>query len=411
MSRRVAVTGLGAISPCGNTAQDTWDGMLAGRSGIDLIERFDCSDWAVRIGGEVRDFDGKAILGARSVKRMDRFTQFAVVATDEAVADSGLEFPHSNPERVGVYIGTGIGGLEEILKGQEALANSGPRSVSPFFVPRLLTNLAGGTVAMRLGARGPNHCLSTACASATHALGEAYRAVVLGDCDVAIAGGSEAPMTPLGLAGFMVMKALSKRNDDPKRASRPFDLHRDGFVLGEGAGILVLEEMEHAKKRGARIYAEFLGYASTCDAHHLTAPGGGGAERCMRLALNSAGINPEAVGYLNAHGTSTPANDANETRAIKTVFGAHAHDLMVSSTKSVTGHLLGAAGGVEAMATVMAIHSGSIPPTATWETPDPECDLDVVPGDARQHRVDAAVSNSFGFGGTNASVVFGRLDT
>jgi len=385
--------------------------MLEGRSGIGLIERFDCSDWAVRIGGEVRDFDGRAILGARSAKRMDRFTQFAVVATDEAVADSGLELPHSNPERVGVYIGTGIGGLEEILKGQESLQTSGPRAVSPFFVPRLLTNLAGGTVAMRIGARGPNHCLSTACASATHALGEAYRGVLLGDCDVAVAGGSEAPMTPLGLAGFMVMKALSKRNDDPQRASRPFDLHRDGFVLGEGAGILVLEEMEHAKKRGARIYAEFLGYASTCDAHHLTAPGGGGAERCMQLSLNSAGINPEDVGYLNAHGTSTPANDSNETRAIKTVFGDHAYDLMVSSTKSVTGHLLGAAGGVEAMATVMALHSGNIPPTATWETLDPECDLDVVPGVARQHRVNAAVSNSFGFGGTNASVVFGRLDT
>jgi 3-oxoacyl-[acyl-carrier-protein] synthase II len=384
--------------------------MVSGRSGIGPIRRFDCLDWPVRIGGEVKGFDGLALLGARAAKRMDRFSQFAVVASEEAILDSGLQLPHSQPERVGVFIGTGIGGLEEILKGNQALEEEGQRGVSPFLIPRLLTNLAGGNVALRIGAQGPNHCISTACASGTHSLGEAFRSILLGDCDIAIAGGAEAPMTPLALTGFTVMKALSRNNDNPTEASRPFDLHRDGFVLSEGAGILVLEEMEHAKARGARIYAEFLGYGSTCDAHHLTAPGGGGAERCMALALRSAGLKPEDVDYVNAHGTSTLTNDANETRAIRTLFGAHANRLMVSSTKSVTGHLLGAAGGVEAMATAMALHTGLVPPTATWKTRDPDCDLDVVPGEARAHRVRAALSNSFGFGGTNASIVLGRFE-
>ena len=410
MARRIAVTGLGALSPCGNSAPETWDAMVSGRSGIGPIRRFDCKDWPVRIGGEVQGFDGVELLGRREAKRMDRFTQFAVVASNEAVQDAGLEMPHVHPERVGVFVGTGIGGLEEILKGQQALEAEGQKGVSPFFVPRLLTNLAGGYVAMRTGAQGPNHCMSTACASGTHAIGEAYRSILLGDCDIAIAGGTEAPITPLALTGFTVMKALSRNNDDPANASRPFDLHRDGFVLSEGAGILVLEEMGHAKARGARIYAELLGYGSSCDAHHLTAPGGGGAERCMRLALHSARLNPEDVGYLNAHGTSTPTNDANETRAVKEVFGAHSRALMLSSTKSVTGHLLGAAGGVEALATAMALHSETLPPTATWKTRDPECDLDVIPGEARTHRVRAAMSNSFGFGGTNASIVFGRFE-
>jgi len=408
MMRRVVVTGLGAISPCGNSAVDTWDAMVYGRSGIDRIRSFDCEAFPVRIGGEVKDFDGVGLLGKRSAKRMDRFSQFAVVASDEALLDAGLNVPFEEPERVGVFVGTGIGGIGEILRGQKSLEEEGQRGVSPFFVPRLLTNLAAGTIAMRVGAKGPNHCVSTACASGTHAIGDAYRSVVWGDCDVAIAGGTEAPLTPLTLTGFSVMKALSRNNDEPAIASRPFDLHRDGFVLGEGAGVLVLEELSHAKARGARIYAELVGFGTTCDAHHLTAPGGGGAERCMEMALKGAGLVPEDVDYLNAHGTSTPTNDANETRAVHTVFGSHSKKLMVSSTKSVTGHLLGAAGGVEAVATVMALHSGLVPPTATWRTPDPACDLDVVPGEAREHRVRAAMSNSFGFGGTNATLIFAR---
>ena len=410
MTRRVVVTGLGAISPCGENVEQTWASMVDGRSGIGLISRFDCEEWPVRIAGEVSGFDPVELLGKRQARRMDRFTQFAAVTADMALEDAGLAGPFQDPERVSVFVGTGIGGLEEILRGQEALAAEGPRGLSPFFVPRLLTNLAGGTIAMRIGAQGPNHCLSTACASATHAIGEAYRSILLGDAEVAVSGGTEAPITPLGLAGFMVMKALSRNNDDPTRASRPFDRHRDGFVLSEGAGIVILEELEHAKARGARIYAEMLGYGSTCDAHHLTAPGGQGAERCMRMALRSARLNPEDVGYLNAHGTSTPINDVNETRSIRSAFGEHANQLMVSSTKSVTGHLLGAAGGVEAVALAKSLQTNTIPPTATWETADPDCDLDVVPGEARSHRVRAAMSNSFGFGGTNASIIFGHLE-
>jgi len=410
MGRRVVVTGLGALTPCGNSASETWEAMVNGRSGIDLIRSFDCHDFPVRIGGEVKGFDGIALLGKRVAKRMDRFTQFAVVAADEALLDAGLDVPFLAPERVGVFVGTGIGGLGEILKGQKSLETEGQRGVSPFFVPRLLTNLAAGSVAMRIGAKGPNHCVSTACASGTHAIGDAFRSVLWGDCDVAIAGGTEAPLTPLTLTGFSVMKALSRNNEEPQLASRPFDLHRDGFVLGEGAGLLVLEELGHAQARGARIYAELTGFGTTCDAHHLTAPGGGGAERCMAMALRGAGLLPEQVDYLNAHGTSTPTNDSNETRAVHTVFGEHAKKLMVSSTKSVTGHLLGAAGGVEAVATVMALFTGIVPPTATWRTPDPACDLDVVPGEARAHRVRAAMSNSFGFGGTNATLVFTQMN-
>ena len=410
MTRRIVVTGVGAISPCGANAESTWDAMVEGRSGIGPITRFDPKDWPVQIAGEVKGFDSVALLGRRDARRMDRFTQFAAVTADMALEDAGLSGDFEDPERVSVFVGTGIGGLEEILRGQESLASEGPRGLSPFFVPRLLTNLAGGTIAMRVGAQGPNHCLSTACASATHAIGEAYRSLLLGDADVAIAGGTEAPITPLGLAGFMVMKALSRQNDIPTQASRPFDVNRDGFVLSEGAGIVILEEFEHAKARGARIYAEMLGYGSTCDAFHLTAPGGRGAERCMQMALRSAGLNPEDVDYLNAHGTSTPINDVNETRSIRAAFGDQADRLMVSSTKSVTGHLLGAAGGVEAVALAKALQTQVVPPTATCENQDPECDLDVVPGAARSHRIRAAMSNSFGFGGTNASIVFGRFE-
>ncbi|MEE2751328.1 MAG: beta-ketoacyl-ACP synthase II [Myxococcota bacterium] len=409
MSRRVVVTGLGAVSPCGNNAPDTWDSMVEGRSGAGLISRFECSDWPVRIAAEVKDFDPVPLLGRKDARRMDRFTQFAVVASEEAVANSGLDLDATDRDRVAVYIGTGIGGIQETLTGYDGLLERGPKGVSAFYVPRLLTNMAGGMVALRLGARGPNVCVSTACATGTHSIGEAWKCIRYGEADVAISGGSEACIVPVGVSGFMVIKALSTRNSDPAAASRPFDGERDGFVLGEGAGVLVMESLEHAQARGAEILAEVLGYGLSCDAHHLTAPGGGGAERCMTMALQSANTNLDAVDYLNAHGTSTPQNDANETRAIHHVFGDHAKNLMVSSTKSVTGHLLGAAGGIEALATVEAIRNQIVPPTVNWENRDPECDLDYVPGAARQTRVDVALSNSFGFGGTNASLVFGRF--
>lgn len=409
MSCRVVVTGLGAVSPCGTTAPETWDAMVNARSGAGLITRFDCDDWPVRIAAEVENFDPDELLGKRSARRMDRFTQFAVAASEEAVANAGLDLDSTDRDRVAVYIGTGIGGIQETLAGYDGLLERGPKGVSAFYIPRLLTNMAGGMVALRLGVSGPNLCVSTACATGTHSIGEAWRCIRSGEADVAISGGSEACIVPVGISGFMVIKALSTRNSDPESASRPFDAERDGFVLGEGAGVIVLESLEHAQARGARILAEVLGYGLSCDAHHLTAPGGGGAERCMEMACRSAKVNFEDVDYLNAHGTSTPQNDSNETRAIHHVFGDHAANLMVSSTKSVTGHLLGAAGGIEALACVQAIHQQVVPPTANWENRDPECDLDYVPGTARQTRVDVALSNSFGFGGTNASLVFGRF--
>ena len=408
--RRVVVTGLGAVSPCGMTAPATWEGMVAGRSGIGPITRFDCSDWPVRIAGQVDGFDGVALLGRREAKRMDLFMQFACVAADEAVADAGLDLSTEDPTRCGAYVGTGIGGVTELLGGHEGYLAGGPKGISPFYIPRSLTNLAAGWIAMRLGLKGPNMAHTTACASGNHAIGEAGRAIRLGDADIILAGGAEAPVIGASIAGFMVMKALSKRSDEPTRASRPFDADRDGFVMGEGAGILVLEEYEHAKARGARIYAELTGYGLSCDAHHLTAPapGGEGAARCMSMALRSAGLAPERIAYVNAHGTSTPQNDRTETQAMHTAFGEHAKKLMVSSTKSVTGHLLGAAGGVESLATVLAVHHDVVPPTATWETRDPDCDLDYVPKDARDARVDHAMCNSFGFGGTNATLVFSK---
>ena len=409
--RRVVVTGLGAVSPCGLDAPSTWTGMVQGRSGIGPITRFDTTGWSCTVAGEVKGFDGAQRVGRRDVRRMDLFMQYAVAAGEEAVADSGLDPATWDRQRVGVYVGTGIGGLIELASGFGGYAERGPKGLSPFFIPRSLANLAGGWLAMRLGCEGPHLAMATACASGTHSIGEAWRLIRSGEADVVLAGGAEAPVLPEGVAGFMVMKALTKRADPPEEACVPFDARRDGFVIGEGAGVLVLEDYEHAKARGARIYAELVGYGNNCDAHHLTAPspGGIGASRCMDMALRSGGLQPEQVDYVNAHGTSTPANDKAETQAIRTSFGQHADKLMVSSTKSVTGHLLGAAGGVEALATVMAVYEQTVPPTATWRERDPDCDLDYVPREARQATVRAALCNSFGFGGVNACLAFTRV--
>jgi len=407
------VTGLGTINPCGNSTETTWSAVTEGRSGIDLITAFDTAEWPVRIAGEVSGFDPTEALGRRAAKRMDRFMQFAVVASKEALADAGLEAGDDVlGDRMGIYVGSGIGGIAELVDGAEGMVERGYKGLSPFFIPRVLTNLAAGHIAMELGARGPSLCVSTACATGNHSIGEALHAIRDGAADVILAGGAEAAVLPIGIGGFMVMKALSKRNDDPQGASRPFDQDRSGFVMGEGAGVVVLEELEHAKQRGARIYCEVLGYGLTNDAFHITQPppGHAGAVRCMRAALADAKIEPEAVTYINAHGTSTDANDRNESIGIREVFGAHADALMVSSSKSMSGHLLGAAGGLEAVVTAKAIHHGVVPPTINHHTPGEGCDLDYVPNVARDARVDVAVSNSFGFGGTNAVLVFRRFD-
>jgi 3-oxoacyl-[acyl-carrier-protein] synthase II len=413
--RRVVVTGVGAITPCGLDAPTTWASMVAGRSGVARVSRFDVESLPVKIAAEVKGFDGEAALDRKLAKRLDLFAQYAMVASDEAFRQAGISRVQEGAEgeaRRGVYIGTGIGGLGEIVKGSIGFDKEGYRALSPFFIPRALTNLAGGHVAIRYGAQGPSLCVTTACATGNHSIGEAWRVIREDEADVIVAGGCEAATTPVGLAGFTVMKALSKRNDDPATASRPFDLHRDGFVMGEGAGVVVLEELEHALRRGVPILAELVGYGLSNDAYHDTAPapGGAGAVRCMNMALRKAGLRPDQIDYINAHGTSTPQNDASETEAIKTTFGDHARRVMVSSTKSVTGHLLGAAGGVEAVATVMALYTGIVPPTANHFTPDPACDLDVVPNVARDAKPKIALSNSFGFGGTNASLVFRRWE-
>ncbi len=412
MSRRVVVTGLGAVTPCGLDVGATWAAMCAGRSGVSTITRFDASALPVRIAAEVRQFDAEQRLGRKTARRMDRFTQFAAVAAYEAMQHAGLTVGGPPNPRLGVYLGTGIGGLGEVEEGTRVFDREGYKGMSPFFIPRALTNMAAGHVAMAVGAQGPSLCVSTACATGNHMIGEAARAIRAGDADVIIAGGSEAALSAVAVAGFLVMKALSRRNDDPTTASRPFDADRDGFVMGEGAGVLILEALEHARARGAQIFAEIVGYGLTNDAHHDTAPapGGAGAVRCMRMALAGSGLTPEDIDYINAHGTSTPYNDSAETEAIKTVFGAHAARLAVSSTKSVTGHLLGAAGGVEAVATVLALHSGIVPPTANYRTPDPACDLDYVVEGARLARPRAALSNAFGFGGANATLAFRRFE-
>ncbi|MSQ00771.1 MAG: beta-ketoacyl-[acyl-carrier-protein] synthase II [Myxococcales bacterium] len=408
MTRRVVVTGLGAVTPCGNDVPTTWQAMLAARSGTATVSRFDTSSMPVHIAAEVKGFEAEARIDKRVSRRLDLFARYAMYAADEALEHAGIRPNDEGDPRFGVYVGTGIGGLQEIVNGSRLFDQQGWKGLSPFFIPRALTNLAAGQIAIRYRAQGPALCVTTACATGNHAIGEAWRAILADEADVILAGGCEAAVTPVGLAGFMAMRALSKRNDDPPTASRPFDLHRDGFVMGEGAGILVLEELEHARARGATVLAELIGYGLNNDAWHDTAPspGGAGAARCMQAALRSARIAPDAVDYINAHGTSTPQNDSSETAALKTAFGDHARKVMVSSTKGVTGHLLGAAGGVEAVATVLALHQQRVPPTANLVTPDPECDLDYVPLVARDARLRTAISNSFGFGGVNATLVF-----
>ena len=410
--RRVVVTGLGVISPLGSGVDKNWEALLSGRSGIRKITRFAVDAFASRIAGEVPDFNADDYIEAKEIKKMDLFIQYALGAASMAMADSGLKIEGEYAEGVGVIIGVGLCGLDTIEVTKEALMAGGPRKISPFFIPKVISNLAPGHVAIRYGAKGVNWTPTSACASGTHAIGEAYHLIRRGVQDAVIAGGAESTITPLAVGGFAAMKALSTRNDEPERASRPFDKERDGFVIGEGSGILILEEREHALQRGAKIYAEVIGYAASGDAYHMTAPApeGEGAARCMRLALKDAGISPVEVDYINAHGTSTEYNDANETTAIKTVFGEQAAKVAVSSTKSMTGHLLGAAGAVEGVYSALALHHGVIPPTINYENPDPDCDLDYVPNQARKADIKVTLSNSFGFGGTNACVIFRRAE-
>jgi 3-oxoacyl-[acyl-carrier-protein] synthase II len=412
LTRRVVVTGLGLITPLGTGVEKSWKAVCAGQSGIGRIAKFDPSGYPCQVAGEVKDFDPAAYIEKKEIKKMDTFIHFAVAASQMAMDDAGLKITADNADRVGVYIGAGIGGLPAIEHYHKILLEKGPDRVSPFFIPMVIINLASGQVAIRFGARGPNSCAVTACATGNHCIGDAFRIIQRGEADVMLAGGAEATVTPLAVAGFAAAKALSRRNDEPTRASRPFDRDRDGFVLGEGAGVLVLEERDSALRRGARIYAELVGYAMTSDAYHITAPpdDGEGAVRCIELAIRDAGVPKDSVGYINAHATSTFA-DKIETQAIKRVFGDRAYQIPVSSTKSMTGHLLGAAGGVEAVFSVLAIHRGLLPPTTNQENRDPECDLDYVPWRARPASVKVALSNSFGFGGVNACLLFQRFDS
>jgi 3-oxoacyl-[acyl-carrier-protein] synthase II len=413
VNKRVAITGLGCVCPLGQNVETAWHAACEGKSGVGRITLYDPSDHPHQIAAEVKDFDPNTLFGRKEARRMDRYTQFAMAASLEAVRSAGTSFSSTDPARLGVYIGTGIGGMGTFLQEAETLRTAGPTRISPFLIPMMLPDSAAGQVAIRFGARGPNLCIVSACATGSNAIGEAGEVIRRGAADAMITGGAEAAILPLMIAGFGVMGALSNRNDEPTRASRPFDLHRDGFIPGEGSGILILEEMEHARARGAVILAELLGYGATDDAHHISAPreDGAGAVACMRLALAQAAIPPTQVGYINAHGTSTRLNDKSETSAIKQVFGDHARALAISSTKSMTGHLLGAAGGLEAIFSVLAIRDGIIPPTINYETPDPDCDLDYTPNIARRRVLRAAASNSFGFGGHNATLVFGAPDT
>ena len=407
-TRRVVVTGLGTLSPVGNTVDEFWSALLQGRSGVGLITRFDTTGYPTRIAGEVRNFDPLDFVDKKEARRLDPYLQYAVASSAMAVQDAALDTSKVDGTRFGVLIGSGIGGISTLLQSHKDLLDKGPDRVSPFFIPMLIANMASGLVSMRFGAKGPNSAVVTACATGNHAIGDSFRIIQRGDADLMIAGGSEAIIVPLTIAGFCSMKAMSTRNDEPTKAMRPFDATRDGFVAGEGAGILVLESLDHAVQRDARIYAEIIGYGMTGDAHHMTAPDpeGDGAARAMAAAVRDAGLDVSAVGYINAHGTSTQYNDKFETIAIKRVFGDHARRLAVSSTKSMTGHLLGAAGGIEAIATVLALHHGVLPPTINYETPDPDCDLDYIPNQARKQDVEVALSNAFGFGGTNATLAF-----
>ncbi|HPY29595.1 MAG TPA: beta-ketoacyl-ACP synthase II [Verrucomicrobiota bacterium] len=412
LDRRVVVTGMGVVTPIGQTLDTFWSNLIAGQCGVDRITRFDPSAFDTQIAAEVRDFDPTpAFPSAKEVRRTDRFTQFGIYAAWAALQDSGAELDKLNCDEIGAIIGSGIGGLETTTLQHKILLERGPGRLSPFMIPSLISNMASGIFSMYYNLRGPNFATCSACATANHALGEAYRTIKFGDAVMMFAGGSEATIVPIGIGGFCAMKAISTRNDDPKRASRPFDKERDGFVMGEGGGVLVLEELEHAKRRGARIYCEIIGYGNTADAYHLTAPaeGGEGAARCMRMALRSAGLNPEDIAYINAHGTSTPLGDIAEAQAVKTVFGEHARKLVISSTKGATGHMLGAAGAVEMTACILAMQHNLVPPTINYEVPDPQCDLDFAPNQAREMDVNAVINNSFGFGGHNSSIVARRF--
>ncbi|MBW4612291.1 MAG: beta-ketoacyl-ACP synthase II [Desmonostoc vinosum HA7617-LM4] len=406
--KRVVVTGVGAITPIGNTPTEYWEGLLSGRNGIDYITSFDTSRHDCRMAGEVKNFDPQDYLERKEIKRMDRFSQFGVSAAKQALLDAKLVINELNAEQIGVIIGSGIGGIKVLEDQQTIYLNRGPDRCSPFMIPMMIANMAAGLTAIHTGAKGPNSCSVTACAAGSNAIGDAFRLVQGGYAQAMICGGCEATITPLTLAGFAACKALSVRNDDPTHACRPFDRDRDGFVMGEGSGILIIEELQHALSRGARIYAEMVGYGMTCDAFHMTSPvpGGEGAARAIQLALKDAELTPELVSYINAHGTSTPANDSNETAAIKKALGEHAYKTAVSSTKSMTGHLLGGSGGIEAVATVLAIANDQIPPTINLENPDPECDLDYVANSSRAQKVEVALSNSFGFGGHNVTLAF-----
>lgn len=410
--RRVVVTGLGMVSPVGLDVKTSWESILAGKSGIRPIEHFDVSDFSVRFGGSVWGFDVSSVMSSKEARKMDPFIHYGIAAAKEAIEDAGLEVTEENADRIGVHIGSGIGGLPGIEKGHEAYTKGGPRKISPFFVPSNIINMISGNLSIMYGMKGPNLAMVTACATATHGIGDAARIIEYGDADVMIAGGAEMATSPCGLGGFAAARALSTRNDDPQTASRPWDLDRDGFVLADGAGVLVLEEYEFAKRRGAKIYAELIGFGMSGDAYHMTAPseGGEGASRCMSAALRNAGLNPPEVDYINAHGTSTPAGDRAEVMAAKRTFGDHAYKLAMSSTKSMTGHALGAAGGLEAVFTVKAITDQIAPPTINIFNQDPECDLDFVPQTAREMNINVAISNSFGFGGTNGTLVFRKSD-
>ncbi|AHD05997.1 beta-ketoacyl-ACP synthase II [Paenibacillus larvae] len=404
--KRVVVTGLGVISSLGQNANTFWENILAGKSGVSPVDNFDVSAYPTRIAASVRDFSPEDYMDKKESRRMDRFVQFAVAASKLALEDAKLNIAtDTDPERVGVYIGSGIGGLATWEEQHRVLLEKGPKRVSPFFIPMMIVNMASGQVSMMTGAKGPNSTSVTACATGTHSIGDSFRLIQSGDADVMICGGAEATITPIGLAGFCSMKAMSTRNEEPQKASRPFDQDRDGFIMGEGAGILVLESLEHAQKRGATIYGEVIGYGLSGDAHHITEPDPDGAARCMKMAVRSAGIGFEEVDYINAHGTSTPVGDVSETTAIKKTFGDHAYKLAVSSTKSMTGHLLGAAGGVEAVICALTLRDGIIAPTINLDNQDPDCDLDYVPNEARKADVKVAMSNSFGFGGPNATIV------
>lgn len=411
MRKRVVVTGMGLVIPTGIGVGTSWKNICEGRSGIGRLTRFDPNGFETKIAGEVKGFNPEAYIEKKEIKKMDLFIQYALAATKEALEDAQLKVTPENSEEIGVIVGTGLGGLPTIEKYHQVLLEKGPNRITPFFIPMLIANLASGQIAIHFGAKGPNTCVVTACATGAHCIGDAFRAIMYGDAKAIIAGGTEANITPLTIAGFNAMKAISTRNDEPEKACRPFEKNRDGFVVAEGAGVVILEELGFAQKRGARIHAELVGYGYTADAYHITAPSpdGDGAARCMRMAIKDAGLKPEEIDHINAHGTSTPLNDATETQAIKIVFGEYAKKIPVSATKSMTGHLLGAAGSTESIFTILTIRDGIIPPTINYEEPDPDCDLDYVPNSARRQPVNVAISNAFGFGGTNATLVFTKF--